>query len=288
MLHFLSCLGTLPATQLTIANQLVDDTVLWISSWSVTPPALTLGGAVSVSYTASDLGGAPSSGSGIIEGAGQQRTAGFMGRRSGALETIRQWAHSCAIHGHAVRSGEVLVRNPAGRQRGKPGLPTIGNSGDGQPGFRQHISLTVVSRSIHGSRKYGQSGGQQCVKCRHNQFCAHLQSVHGGHPDRAACCTGEDFSSWSGCDLVFNTLCAVTMTANRTVTANYASTGSVDLGTVSIGQTSAVISLPITFTGSGTAGSPVGLTMGAAGLDFRGQAWAHAKRECTSRAIPAR
>ena len=79
---------------------------------------------------------------------------------------------------------------------------------------------------------------------------------------------GEDFSSWSGCDLVLSTLCAVTMTANRTVTASYASTGSVDFGTVSIGQTSAVISLPLTFAGSGAAGSPIGLTQGAAGLDF--------------------
>jgi len=55
VLHYLSCIGALSLTQTAITNQLINDTVPWISSWLVTPTTLTLGQSVSVSYSASDF-----------------------------------------------------------------------------------------------------------------------------------------------------------------------------------------------------------------------------------------
>jgi hypothetical protein len=55
VLHLLPCIGALTPTQTAITNQLIADTVPWISSWTVTPTSLTLGSSVSVSYSASDL-----------------------------------------------------------------------------------------------------------------------------------------------------------------------------------------------------------------------------------------
>ena len=46
------------------------------------------------------------------------------------------------------------------------------------------------------------------------------------------------------------------------------STGAVNFGTVAIGHSSAAIPLTFTFDSSGTIGSPVAWTQGAAGLDF--------------------
>jgi pimeloyl-ACP methyl ester carboxylesterase len=37
ILHFLGCLGALPDTEWTLAHQLINDTVPWISSWNVSP-----------------------------------------------------------------------------------------------------------------------------------------------------------------------------------------------------------------------------------------------------------
>ena len=55
ILHYMTCLGALPATQIVIAAQLISDTVPWISSWTVTPTTLSLGGSVTIGYSASDL-----------------------------------------------------------------------------------------------------------------------------------------------------------------------------------------------------------------------------------------
>jgi hypothetical protein len=55
MMHPLSCLGALPLTEVTVAQQLTSDTVPWVSAWSVTPSSVTLGNSFTIQYTATDL-----------------------------------------------------------------------------------------------------------------------------------------------------------------------------------------------------------------------------------------
>ena len=55
ILHPMSCLGELSHTQLVLTNQLINDTVPWVSSWNVTPITPSLGESVTISYSASDL-----------------------------------------------------------------------------------------------------------------------------------------------------------------------------------------------------------------------------------------
>ena len=55
MLHFMSCLGHLVSVEYEIPALLISDTVPWVSSWSVSPTTLNLGGTVSISYIATDL-----------------------------------------------------------------------------------------------------------------------------------------------------------------------------------------------------------------------------------------
>jgi hypothetical protein len=55
ILHVMSCLGSLSATQIVITAQLINDSSPWISSWSVTPTSTALGNSVTVQYNASDL-----------------------------------------------------------------------------------------------------------------------------------------------------------------------------------------------------------------------------------------
>ena len=55
IMHFLSCLGTLDQTLDQVETQLVDDTVPWISSWSVTPTTQPLGSNFTIAYSATDL-----------------------------------------------------------------------------------------------------------------------------------------------------------------------------------------------------------------------------------------
>jgi pimeloyl-ACP methyl ester carboxylesterase len=54
VLHFMTCLGALTEVQFTIGTQLINDTVPWISSWTVAPATLSLGGSVTIEYTAAD------------------------------------------------------------------------------------------------------------------------------------------------------------------------------------------------------------------------------------------
>jgi hypothetical protein len=55
LLHFTDCLASLQPTQRIVGDQLINDTVPWVSSWSVTPNTLSLGGTVTIQYTATDL-----------------------------------------------------------------------------------------------------------------------------------------------------------------------------------------------------------------------------------------
>lgn len=55
IIHLTSCLGNLVPTQQAVESQLISDTVPWISSWSVTPTALTAGATVTATYSATDL-----------------------------------------------------------------------------------------------------------------------------------------------------------------------------------------------------------------------------------------
>ena len=55
IMHFLSCLGTLDPTLDAVETQLVDDSVPWISSWSVTPSTQPLGSNFAIGYSALDL-----------------------------------------------------------------------------------------------------------------------------------------------------------------------------------------------------------------------------------------
>jgi hypothetical protein len=54
LLHFMTCLGALTEVQFTIGTQLINDTVPWISAWTVAPATLSLGGSVTIEYTAAD------------------------------------------------------------------------------------------------------------------------------------------------------------------------------------------------------------------------------------------
>jgi hypothetical protein len=55
MIHFLNCLGAFSPTQQVVTNLLINDTVPWVSSWSVTPSTISLGGSVTIQYSAKDL-----------------------------------------------------------------------------------------------------------------------------------------------------------------------------------------------------------------------------------------
>ena len=55
MIHLLSCLGAFAPTQQQLTNLLINDTVPWVASWNVTPSAVSLGGTVTIQYSAQDL-----------------------------------------------------------------------------------------------------------------------------------------------------------------------------------------------------------------------------------------
>ena len=55
MIHVMSCLGSFAPTQQAITKQLINDTVPWVSSWSVSPTSVSLGAPVTIKYTATDL-----------------------------------------------------------------------------------------------------------------------------------------------------------------------------------------------------------------------------------------
>jgi len=56
MLHNMTCLGALPATQSQILAQLQNDNMLWINSWSETPSAISVNDPVTIGYSAVDSG----------------------------------------------------------------------------------------------------------------------------------------------------------------------------------------------------------------------------------------
>ena len=223
MLHSMTCLGALQPTQQAITTQLINDTVPWVSSWTVTPSTLAPGGNVTIAYTATDfaytlsvaeLWRAPADANGQ-PGTWAEVNSQYLSGTGPQPVTFQDQPPAVGTYWYGTHLLDV-----AGNQTNEPvPLPVIVTAAPTQ-------TLTV---STTGAGTVTSSDGY--ISCGTN--CTYAYASGAGVTLTAAPASGWTFGSWTGCDTSTGTSCTVTMTLPKTVTATFTQNAVADTLTVS-------------------------------------------------------
>ena len=221
MIHPLSCLGALSFTEVTAAQQLANDTVPWISSWSVTPSALSLGNSFTIQYTATDLSASTLSSTQFWRapdtsgqpGPWKQLPSKSLSGNGPTTVTSTDTPLTIGLYWYG---SELLdaAGNGHWQQSTSPVTVTAASTG----------TYTLTVNSVNPASGVGISVSPADNDAKGNGTTSFVRTYNQNTQVTLTALStagGNSFSSWTGCDQAPGIVCIVTMTAAKTVTANY-------------------------------------------------------------------
>ena len=224
MIHYLSCLGTLPQTTKTVAEQLTSDSVPWISSWSVTPSSVSLGNSFTIQFTATDLSTSTLSSATLWRAPdlnGQPGTWNELPTQqlsgdgpSPVTFTDKPPTTGAYWYGAELRDSGGSGDNGAWGQSSSPVVVSSGSTTAYTLTVKSSNPASGVTVRASPSDNNGLGAGSTSFSLTYNQSA----KVNLTAPATAG---GNSFSTWTGCDQASGITCTVTMSGAKAVTANY-------------------------------------------------------------------
>jgi len=222
MIHNLSCLGALSLTGVIAAEQLTNNTVPWISSWSVTPSSVSLGNSFTIQFTATDLS------TSTLSSAQFWRAPDANGQPGTWTElTIQQLSGNgpspvtytdkppttgAYWYGTELRDSGG---NGAWEQSSSPVVVSSGSTSAFALAVNSSNPSNGVPITTSPSDNSGLGTGNTSFSLTYNQNAKVTLTA-------PATAGGNSFASWTGCDQpAAGVKCTVTMTSAKAVTANY-------------------------------------------------------------------
>ena len=222
MLHSITCIGALSAPQSQIATELINDNMLWINSWSVTPSAISLGDPVTIKYSAVDSRVYNTFKRYLVETSRHITINRANGRILGRKAFPEQLAREHLHRQHNSTAGTYYyvadMLDSAKREARAPLVTTVTVSSVSTSGYTLTVNSTNPSSGVGitvspaDNNALG-NGTTNFVRTYNKNTQVTLTA-----PPTAS---GNNFSSWTNCDSATSTMCTVTLAASRTVTANY-------------------------------------------------------------------
>jgi DNA-binding beta-propeller fold protein YncE len=220
MLHDIKCLGALPEFDNYVEAQLESNNNLWITSWPKTSTTLTSGSSVTIGYSTVDLGTSTLSKVRLWrapDNNGQPGAWALLPTEPDSGSTL-----SGGTFTNAPAAGDYWYDADVLDNEGNEAREPIWFKVSFTPASGAAYTLTVNSSNPYSGVGIAVSSvDNNGLDNGNTPFTRTYNKTTQVTLTAPATAGGINFSSWTGCDLTASNPCTVTLTANKTVTANY-------------------------------------------------------------------